>query len=160
MRTWTPKLAAAGLLVLSACASPRAIGEGDVTVLHGAVVGAPALPTDDNYAKAIQAAAIARLGATVGDRPAFLIQVGVSLAPAAMGVSTIAAPDASPTWRSPPPPRRPWSRKGPVRAVTLAVLDAKTGKTLAWSSTKVRKEEPAVVADRLVAALRLTAKGA
>ncbi len=153
-------LAAAGLLALSACASPRAIGEGDVTVLQGARVAAPTSSTDDVFAKAVQSEAISRLGAKVEDKPDFLIQVGVSLAPRTMGVSTIAAENASPTWRSPIPPRRPWSRKGPVRAVTLAVLDAKTGKTLAWSSVRVRKEEPAVVADLLVTALRLTAKPA
>lgn len=160
MRTWTPMLAAAGLLILSACASPRAIGEGDVTVLQGAVVGAPASPADDAFAKAVQIEAIQRLGAQVGAKPAFLIQVGVSLAPRDVGVSTVAAENAAPTWRSPLLKRRPWSRKGPVRAVTLAVLDAKTGKTLAWSSARVRKEAPAVVADRLVAALRLTARPA
>lgn len=160
MRTWMPIMAVAGLLALSACASPRALGEGDVTVLQGARVGAPASPADDAFAKAVQAAAIDRLGARVGDKPDFLIQVGVSLAPSTMGVSTIAAENAPPTWRSPAPRRRPWSRKGPVRAVTLAVLDAKTGKTLAWSSVRVRKEAPAAVADLLVTALRLTAKGA
>ncbi|WP_184716418.1 hypothetical protein [Caulobacter sp.] len=160
MRTWTPMLAVAGLLALSACASPRAIGEGDVTVMQGAVVAAPVDPADDAYARAVQVAAIDRLGARVGDRPAFLVQVGVSLAPSTMGVSTITAENAAPTWRSPAPPRRPWSRKGPVRAVTLAVLDAKTGKTLAWSSVRVRKEAPVVVADLLVTALRLTAKPA
>ncbi|NQE63314.1 hypothetical protein [Caulobacter sp. RHG1] len=160
MRTWTPMLVAAGLLALSACASPRAIGEGDVTVLQGATVGAPASPAEDAFAQAVQAEAISRLGAQVGARPDFLIQVGVSLAPSTMGVSTAAAENASPTWRSPIPPIRPWNRKGPVRAVTLAVLDAKTGKTLAWSSVRARKETPAVVADLLVKALRLTAKAA
>ena len=160
MRTWTPILAVAGLLVLSACASPRAIGEGDATVLQGAVVAAPVISAGDAYARAVQVAAIDRLGARVGDQPAFLVQVGVSLAPSTMGVSTIVAENAPPTWRSPLPPRRPWSRKGPVRAVTLAVLDAKTGKTLAWSSVRVRKEAPAAVADLLVTALRLTAKPA
>ncbi len=153
-------LAAAGLLALSACASPRAIGEGDVTVLQGAVVGAPGGPADDAFAKAVQTEAIGRLGAQLGEKPDFLIQVGVSLAPRTVGVSTIAAENAPPTWRSPVLKPRPWSRKGPVRAVTLAVLDAKTGKTLAWSSVRVRKEEPAVVADLLVTALRLTAKPA
>ena len=160
MMRWKPMAAGIGLLALSACASPRAIGEGDVTVLQGAVVGAPASPADDAFAKAVQAAAIGRLGAQLGEKPDFLVQVGVSLTPSTVGVSTITAENAPPTWRSPLLKRRPWSRKGPSRAVTLAVLDAKTGKTLAWSSVRVRKEEPAAVADLLVTALRLTAKPA
>jgi hypothetical protein len=60
------------------------------------------------------------------------------------------------------PPRKHWWRvasKGPVRTVTLAVLDAGTGKTVAWSSIRVRKGEPAAVADLLVAALQDAAKG-
>jgi hypothetical protein len=151
-------LAGAALLALSACAAPRAVGQGDVAGLEGAVVAAYASQADGEdaaFAKAVQGEAIRRLGAAEGaGKPAYLVQVGVALAPPAVGVSSAAGMLDAKAWRSQAPARRPWSRKSAVRTVTLAVLDAATGKTVAWSSIRVRKGEPAAVADRLVAALQ------
>lgn len=150
------------LLALSACATPRAVGQGDVSGLRGAAVAAYASLADTEdaaFAKAVQTQALSRLGvgATGGD-PAYLLQVGVANGPPAVGVSSAAGTLDDKAWRSQPPKPRFWSRKGPVRTVTLAVLDAKSGKTLAWSSIRVRKGEPAAVADLLVAALQTPAK--
>lgn len=159
-------LGVAGLLALSACASPRAVGQGDVAGLKGATIAGHASQADGDdavYAKAVQARAIARLGNELAAKPAYLVQVGVALAPPAVGVSSAAETLEAKAWRSQPPAPQSWSgvfgRKGPVRIVTLAVLDARTGKTVAWSSIRVRKGEPAAVADLLVQTLQAPAKG-
>lgn len=149
---------AAGLLMLSACAAPRAVGHGDVAGLQGAALAAWTSPVDGQdaaFARAVQTEALARLGGRAGtDKPAYLVQVGVALAPAGVGVSSAAGALDPQGWRSRPPKSRPWSRKGPVRTVTLAVVDARDGRTVAWSSIRIRKGEPSAVADQLVAALR------
>lgn len=175
MRVRTLVLAGTALLALSACATPRAVGQGDVAALKGATVVAYASQADGEdaaFAKAVQDQAISRLGAqtggaqtgpaqTAGGKPAYLVQVGVAVAPPAVGVSSAAATLDTTAWRSQAEKRRWWrfwGRKGPARTVTLAVLDAGTGKTVAWSSIRVRKGEPAEVADLLVYALRSPAK--
>jgi hypothetical protein len=157
-------LAVAGLLALNACAAPRAAGQGDIADLKGATAAAYASRADGDdaaYAKAVQAQAIARLGSQLAAKPAYLVQVGVALAPPTVGVSTAAETLEAKAWRSQPPAPRSWSGlfggKGPVRTVTLAVMDARTGKTVAWSSIRVRKGEPAAVADLLIQALQAPA---
>jgi len=159
-------LAVAGLLALGACAAPRALGQGDVAGLKGATIAAYASQADGDdiaYAKAVQARAITRLESQLAAKPAYLVQVGVALAPPTVGVSSAAETLEAKAWRSQPPAPRSWSGlfggKGPVRTVTLAVLDARTGKTVAWSSIRVRKGEPAAVADLLIQALRTPTKG-
>lgn len=160
MRARTLALAAAGLMTLSACAAPRAVGQGDVTGLKGAAVAAYASQADGEdaaFAKAVQTQAVTRLGGAGAGAPAYLVQVGVAVAPDAMGVSSAAGALDANAWRSQAEIRpwwKLWGGKGPARTVTLAVLDAKTGKTLAWSSIRVRKGEPAAVADQLVQALQ------
>ncbi len=149
--------------MLSACASPRAVGQGDVSVLHGALApyASQADGADGAFAKAIQARAVDRLSAAAGKgqgKPAYLVQVGVATSPSNVGVSSAAGTLDAKAWRSQPPKSRPWSRKGPVRTVTLAVVDAATGKTVAWSSIRLRKGEPTAVADQLVQALRTPAR--
>lgn len=162
MRVSGMVLAGAALLALGGCATPRAVGQGDLAGLKGAAVAAYASQADGEdaaFAKAVQGEAIRRLGATINaDKPTYLVQVGVALAPQAVGVSSAAGTLDAKAWRSQPPVQRPWTRKGAVRTVTLAVLDAATGKTVAWSSIRVRKGEPAAVADLLVAALQAPAK--
>ncbi len=166
MRVRKLALAGAALLALSACATPRAVGQGDVSGLKGAAVAAYASQADGEdaaFAKAVQGQAISQLGAKTGDtKPAYLVQVGVAVAPTAVGVSSAAGTLDAKAWRS-QPEKKPWWRfwggKGPARTVTLAVVDAGTGKTVAWSSIRVRKGEPVAVADLLVAALRTPAKG-
>jgi hypothetical protein len=167
MRVRTLALAAAGLLALSACAAPRAVGQGDVTGLRGAALAAYASQADGEdaaFAKAVQARALGRLrgdgGGVAAGAPAYLVQVGVAVAPNAVGVSSAAGTLDPKAWRSQAEARpwwKFWGGKGPARTVTLAVLDARTGKTLAWSSIRVRKGEPAAVADQLVQALLPTA---
>lgn len=157
----------AGLLlvaaILGACAAPRAVGQGDLTGVAGAAVAAFPSQADGEetgFAKAVRDRAVHRLGGVAGaDKPAYLVQVGVALAPPNVGVSSAAGTLDDAAWRSLPPPRRPWSRKGPVRTVTLAVLDARSGKTVAWSSIRIRQGEPDAVADLLVQALRDPARG-
>lgn len=163
MRGRTIAAATACLLTLGACAAPRAVGQGDVARVRGAAVAAYASQADGPdgaFAKAVQSQAISRLGAGGGGggKPAYLVQVGVAMAPPTVGVSSAAGNLDDKAWRSQPPVQRPWSRKGPVRTVTLAVLDAGTGKTVAWSSIRIRKGEPAAVADLLVAALQPASK--
>ena len=164
MRARILALAAAGLLTLSACAAPRAVGQGDVAGLKGAAVAAYASQADGEnaaYATAVQARAIGRLrggeGVAAAGAPAYLVQVGVAVAPNAVGVSSAAGTLDAKAWRS-QAQRRPWWKfwggPAPARTVTLAVLDARTGKTLAWSSIRVRKGEPDAVADQLVQALQ------
>lgn len=171
MRVRTLVLAGTALLALSACASPRAVGQGDVTGLKGATVVAYASQADGEdaaFAKAVQGQAISLLGAKIGDattggdKPAYLIQVGVAVAPSAVGVSSAAGTLDTTAWRSQAEKRRwwrIWGSEAPARTVTLAVLDAGAGKTVAWSSIRVRKGDPAAVADLLVHALQRPAKG-
>jgi hypothetical protein len=155
-------LAGACLILLAACASPRAVGQGDVTGLKGlAPYASSADGADATFAKAVQARAIDALGGTGGGKPAYLVLVGVAVAPLSVGVSSAAGTLDDKAWRSAAERRawwRPWQGKGPARTVTLAVVEAGTGKTVAWSSIRVRKGEPAAVADLLVAALRPSAK--
>ena len=157
-------LAGAAVLALTACATPRAVGQGDVSAVKGAAVAAFASQADGDdaaFAKAVQGQAISRLGGVTGGSPAYLVQVGVAVAPPAMGVSTAAGALDTTAWRSQAEKRRWWQfwgGKGPARTVTLAVIDAKTGKTTAWSSIRVRKGEAANVADLLVYALQAPTK--
>lgn len=165
MRVRELALAGAALLALSACAAPRAVGQGDVAGLKGVGVAAYASQADGEdaaFAKAVQSRAISQLGAKDGgDKPAYLVQVGVAVAASPVGVSSAAGTLDAKAWRS-APEKKPWWRfwggKGPARTVTLAVVDTGSGKTVAWSSIRVRTEAPATVADRLVAALQAPAK--
>lgn len=152
--------AGACLALLCACASPRAIGQGDVTGLKGlAAYASSADGADATFAKAVQDRAVDVLGGKAESKPAYLVQVGVAVAPSHVGVSSAAGALDDKTWRSPAEREawwRPWRGKGPARTVTLAVVEADTGKTVAWSSIRVRKGEPAAVAELLVAALKPT----
>lgn len=161
-------LAGACLAMLSACAAPRAVGQGDLSALRGvslAPFASQADGADAAFAKAVQARAVERLSAAAGAAngggkagPAYLVQVGVATAPSSLGVSSASGSLDASAWRSAPPKARPWSRKGPVRVVTLAVVDPATGKTVAWSSIRQRKGEPAATADQLVQALQAPSK--
>lgn len=151
------------LTLLVACASPRAVGQGDITGLKGLASHAgPAEGVDGMFAKAVQARVMAVLGGDGGGKPAYLVQVGVATAPSPLGVSSAAGALDDMAWRSPAERRpwwRPWQSKEPARIVTLAVIDAEAGKTVAWSSVRLRKGDAADAADRLVAALRPSTRG-
>lgn len=146
--------------LLGACASPRAVGKGDLT----SVAGASAVPyggqvggADALYAQAVQEGVLDRLRASPGDgAPLFLVQVVVARPLPRVGASSAADALDPEAWRSAPqvaPWWRFWARPGNDRAVTMAVIDARNGKTVAWSSIRVRHESPATVADRLIDAV-------
>lgn len=168
MRVRGVLLAGACLILLTGCASPRAMGQGDVSGLKGMAPYASAADgADAAFAKAVQARAVETLGGSGGGKPAYLVQVGVATAPSGVGVSSAAGALDDKAWRSPAERRpwwRPWQAKGAARTVTLAVVEASSGKTVAWSSIRVRPShgkggEPKAVADLLVAALKPSSKG-
>jgi hypothetical protein len=161
--------AGASLVLMTACASPQAMGQGDVTGLSGmAPYVSAANSADGAFARAVETRAVDILGESrAGGEPAYLVQVGVALTPPEVAVSSAAETLDDQAWRSPAERRpwwRPWAGRGPARTVTLAVVDAQSGKTVAWASVRVRSDggkggAPAAVADRLVAALRPSTKG-
>jgi hypothetical protein len=148
-------------LCLCACASPRVLGEGDLTLVAGAPAAGysgSANGRDAPYVQAIQDGVLERLGASRSEGPPrFLVQVGVARSLESVGVSNAAGAldpeawrlgqDSEPWWRF-------WAMPEGKRAVTLAVIDIRDGKTIAWSSIRVREEPPATVADRLLGALQ------
>jgi len=154
----------AGLL-LGACATPpQAASEGDLTALRGQAVAIEAGPAasrgaDQALVQAIQARVASRIveaGAVQsGAVPArYRLQVTVGTSPAGVGVSTAVGPQVGVApWRSAPTKLRPWSRRGPVRTAALAVLDLSNGKVAAWATVRTSSNDPADLADRLVAAL-------
>lgn len=154
----------AGLL-LGACATPpRLAHEGDLSALKGRAVlaeGGPASPVgpDAALAQAIEARVVSRVLAMGAVEPGALspryrLQVAVATSPAAVGISTAAGPQVAVSpWRSAPARLRPWSQRGPVRTVTLAVLDLATGKVIAWATVRSAGADPVDLADRLIAAL-------
>jgi hypothetical protein len=156
----------AGLL-LGACATPPQVArEGDLGVLAGQAVATPtwgqAAPSDADQilAQAIQARLASRIGEVgavqPGPMPArFRLQVTVGTSPAPVGISTAVGSQVGVApWRSAPTRLRPWSRRGPVRTATLAVLDLSSGKVAAWATVRTSSDDPVDLADRLVAALK------
>lgn len=155
-------LAVCGLL-LGACASPRAIGQGDVASMKGAAVAAYPGQADGEaatYARAVEGRVLSRLGAVASaDKPSYLVQVGVAQPLPTVGVSSAEGALAPDAWRSSPgatPWWRLWEARGEERVVTLAVIDARDGRTLAWSSIRAKRETPTQVADRLVDAVSVS----
>ncbi len=149
-----------GASLLGACASSRAVGKGDLSPVAGASVapyGGQAGGADALYAQAVQEGVLDRLRASRGDgAPLFLVQVGVARPLPSVGASSAADALDPEAWRSAPhvaPWWRFWARPGNDRAVTMAVIEARSGKTIAWSSIRVRNEPPATVAGRLVDAV-------
>lgn len=157
----------AGLL-LGACATPPQVAhEGDLGVLAGQAVATPtwgqaAGPSDPDQAlvQAIQARLASRIGEAGAVRPGpmparYRLQVTVGTSPAEVGISTAVGSQVGVTsWRSAPTRLRPWSRRGPVRTATLAVLDLSSGKVAAWATVRTASDDPVDLADRLVAALK------
>lgn len=147
-------------LVFGACASPRAIGQGDIASMKGTGVAAYPGQADGEagtYARAVEGRVLSRLGATASvEKPSYLVQVGVAQPLATVGVSSAVGPLDPNAWRSAPdeaPWWRFWEARGEGRVVTLAVIDARDGRTLAWSSIRAKRETPTRVADRLVDAV-------
>jgi hypothetical protein len=152
-------------LLLSACAMrPQMAHEGDLTLLKGqavAVDGGAAAPTgvDAALARSIGARVISRMSEVGAISPGALparyrLQVAVATSPAEVGISPAVGPQVGVApWRSAPTKLRPWSRRGPVRTATLAVLDLSSGKVAAWATVRASSDDPVDLADRLVAAL-------
>ena len=152
-------LAVCGLL-LGACASPRAVGQGDIASMKGAAVAAYPGQTDGEaatYARAVEIGVLSRLGAAANtEKPVYLVQVGVAQPLPTVGVSSAVGALDQNAWRSAPdeaPWWRLWGQRGKARVVTLAVINARDGGTLAWSSIRAKRETPTQVADRLVDAV-------
>jgi hypothetical protein len=155
-------------LLLSACATrPQVAHEGDLTVLKGQAVAADedaVAPTgaDAVLAKAIEARVISRMSQVGAVQPGALparyrLQVAVATSPTAVGISTAVGSQVGVApWRSAPTKLHPWSRRGPVRTATLAVLDLSNGKVAAWATVRASSGDPVDLADRLVAALTPT----
>ena len=152
-------------LVLAGCATPpRLAHDGALPLLAGQTLVAPASPatptgTDAALAKAIEAQVMVRLAAGGADAsgaraPAYLVQVAVGTSPPAVGVSAAAGPLAAQApWRSAPTRLHPWSRRGPVRVATLAVVETASGKVVAWATVRSSSTDATDLANRLVAAL-------
>jgi hypothetical protein len=153
-------------LLLSACATrPQVAHEGDLTVLKGQAVAADegaATPTgaDAALARSIEARLISRMSEVGAVSPGALpvryrLQVAVATSPAMVGISTAVGPQVGVApWRSAPTKLRPWSRRGPMRTATLAVLDLSSGKVAVWATVRSSSGDPVDLADRLVAALK------
>jgi hypothetical protein len=154
-------------LLLGGCATPPQVAhEGDLAVLAGQAIATPtwaqAAPSDADQAlvQAIQARLASRIGEVgavqPGPMPArYRLQVTVGTSPAGVGISTAVGSQVGVApWRSAPTRLRPWSRRGPVRTATLAVLDLSSGKVAAWATVRTSSDDPVDLADRLVAALK------
>jgi len=152
--------------LLSACATQtQVVHQGDLTSLEGQAVAADqgsAAPAgaDAALAKSIEARIVSRLGelgaVEPGARPArYRLQVTVATLPTSVGISTAVGPRVGvEPWRSAPTRLRPWTRRGPVRTATLAVVDLTDGKVAAWATVRTSSKDPVDLADRLVSALK------
>ncbi|MBO9708551.1 MAG: hypothetical protein J7521_10085 [Caulobacter sp.] len=160
----TTLLAAA---MLGGCAAaPRLAHEGSLDDLRGQPVGlqaGQASPADADLATAVGAAVLDRLqtsGAAPGAvSPRYLVQVTIASAPAGVGVSVAAGPQVTQGWRGEPVKLRPWNKRAPLDTATLVVLDAASGRTIAWSSVRAQGRKAPELADLLVAALAEPKKG-
>ncbi|WP_165185787.1 hypothetical protein [Caulobacter soli] len=153
-------------LLLGACATrPQVAHEGDLTGLKGQAVlteAGAAAPTgaDATLAKSIEARVLSRISEAGAVQPGALparyrVQVAVGSSPAGVGISTAVGPQVGVApWRSAPTKLRPWSRRGPVRTATLAVLDLSNGKIAAWATVRSSSGDADDLANRLVAALK------
>lgn len=164
MATSVAALSLATLALAGCAAPPRLAHEGGLPALAGnTLIAQPSQATpagaDAALAKAVEIQVLSRLAAGGADvssarAPAYLVRVTVGTAPPAVGVSTAAGPLAAQApWRSAPTKLRPWSRRGPVRTVTLVVLDVATGKPTGWATARASRADPTDLAERLVAVL-------
>lgn len=153
-------------LSLSACATRPQMAHGGHLVLRtGEVVatdeGAAATGLDATLAKSIQARIFDKVNKRHVGQPQpgamtarYRLEVTVATSPSGVGISSAdgARTDAAP-WRSAPVKLRPWSRRGPLRTVTLSVLDLSSGKAAAWATVRTSGSNPDDLAERLLEAL-------
>jgi transposase InsO family protein len=149
----------AAVSMLSACATRTQVAhEGDLPSLKGQVVLTEAAPagSDAALAEAIEARVRSQVGAigAGASAPRYRLQVAVASSPTQVGITTAAGPQVGVApWRSGPDKLHFWTRRGPVRTATLAVLDLSTGKVTAWASVRSSSADATLLANHLVAAL-------
>lgn len=155
---------AAGAM-LSACATRTQVAhEGDLSPLKGQPMlvetgSSETAGADAALAKAIETRVQDRAGAVGAGAaaPRYRLQVAVATSPTQVGITTAVGPQVGVSpWRSGPDKLHFWTRRGPVRTATLAVLDLSTGKVTAWAAVRSSSSDAAVLADQLVAALTPT----
>lgn len=121
-------------VVLGGCAGPRVLthltpdarlAAGAATVLPGADAPSPV--------RDLVSARLAAQGPKAGQTPDYYVMAAQSARPGGIGVMGSGPAGASPAWVEAPRKAgwRFWTKDQPVRTVSLTVLDAKTGKTLA-----------------------------
>jgi hypothetical protein len=150
-------------LAITGCATaPTVARDGDLAVLKGkslATLNGSSAPSDAALAKSIEAGVLKGLAAngvdvSSGKPPAYLLQVGVGVSAPTVGISNVAGPSVKETaWRSAPTKRHFWQRRGQAHTATAVVLDVATGKPMAWASVRADRDDPELMAQRLVQAL-------
>lgn len=150
-------------LAITGCATaPTVARDGDLAVLKGkslATLSGQSAPGDAALAKTIEAGVLKGLAAngadvSSGKPPAYLLQVGVGVSAPTVGISNVAGPSVKETaWRSAPTKRHFWQRRGQAHTATAVVLDVATGKPAAWASVRADRDDPELMAQRLVQAL-------
>lgn len=154
-------------LAISGCATaPTVARDGGIAVLKGKSVVALSdqlSATDPALVKAIEGGVLKGLAAngadvSSGKPPAYLLQVGIGVSAPTVGISNIAGPSVKEiAWRSAPTKRHWWQRRGQAHTATAVVLDVATGKPAAWASVRADRDDPELMAQRLVQALAGTA---
>ncbi len=150
-------------LAITGCATaPTVARDGNLAVLKGkslATLSGSSAPSDAALAKSIEAGVLKGLAAngaevSSGAPPAYLLQVGVGVSAPTVGISNVAGPSVKETaWRSAPTKRHFWQRRGQAHTATAVVLDVATGKPTAWASVRADRDDPELMAQRLVQAL-------
>lgn len=154
-------------LAISGCATaPTVARDGGIAVLKGKSVLALSdqlSATDPALVKSIEAGVLKGLAAngadvSSGKPPAYLLQIGVGVSAPTVGISNVAGPSVKDTaWRSAPTRRHWWQRRSQAHTATAVVLDVATGKPAAWASVRADRDDPELMAERLVQALSGTA---
>jgi hypothetical protein len=150
-------------LAISGCATaPTVARDGNLAMLKGkslAPLSSQSAPSDAALAKSIEAGVLKGLAAngadvSSGKPPAYLLQVGVGVSAPTVGISSAAGPSVKETaWRSAPTRRHLWRRPSQAHTATAVVLDVATGKPAAWASVRADRDDPELMAQRLVQAL-------
>lgn len=150
-------------LAITGCATaPTVARDGSLAVLKGkslATLSGQSSPSDAALAKSIEVGVLTGLAAngadvSSGKPPAYLLQIGVGVSAPTVGISNVAGPSVKETaWRSAPTKRHFWQRRGQAHTATAVVLDVATGKPAAWASVRADRDDPELMAQRLVQAL-------
>jgi len=153
----------AATLAVSGCATaPTIARDGGIAALKGQSMRALSdqlSATDPALVKAIESGVLKGLAAngadvSSGKPPAYLLQIGVGVSAPTVGISNVAGASVKDTaWRSAPTKRHWWNRRGQAHTATAVVLEVATGKPAAWASVRADRDDPELMAQRLVQAL-------